>query len=367
VEHRVEAGDLRRAVLEVMDTRREPRRQRPWRVTQIRAADGCALVVSVLHMMTDAAGALTVARELGRQLSAGEGAGRGRVDGGDTRHGSGPPMNRSLTQLVGAVPPARWPRLALEAAANLLVPLRLLGLARPPGAWHPADGDAGRPTFETLRMDMAASSPLRARCAEAGCTINDALVAMLAMVNRELFGPGSVGNAFTINLRPQLGDRGPRVCNLSGIDLVILDGEQVGGFVDTARAVARRTERLKAGFVGLAPVLANHAAMLALPHGMVRTAIRWWLRWAYALLDRGLVVTNIGGLEPYLEPFGDRATGGSFCGPFLTGLRVPVITASGFRGRLTVHVNGYDGPSALQVAQVRSALARVVGTMADED
>ncbi len=328
----------------------DPTARRPWRVTQLRGPDTCRLVVTVSHMLADAAGALTVVRELAAHLT------------GEPPHPSWGErgMPRGLGQVVRALRLRDLPRLALETVLFMRLPFQFLGMARPREPWADNLGRAGRAVCRTIIVDVADGSPFKDRCRDLGCTINDALVALLAMLNGALFGRGAVGNFFTINFRPYFSDGLPRVANLSGIDIVSLPRPSVGDFAATAGAVAERTRRLKQRFAGLPAVLSNHASLMVAPHGLVRLVIRLWARWACALLNRGLLVTNIGALDPYLAPLGERATAASLVGPFMPGFAAPVITASGFRGRLTLRINGFDGPCAPQLDQIERGLRELV-------
>jgi NRPS condensation-like uncharacterized protein len=53
---------------------------------------------------------------------------------------------------------------------------------------------------------------------------------------------------------------------------------------------------------------------------------------------RALVLTNIGPMDRALNPFGDDALRASIVGPFVHGAETPVVTATGFRGALTLNV-----------------------------
>ena len=349
-EEREVATDLEAATADVLRERMDARRHRPWRIWPLRAGDRSRLVISISHRATDAAGALAVVREFGAHLT-----------GADPHPGWGEQeMERGLGRVFRSLRLRDLPVLAWETLLYWRLPYQLLRLARPRERWVCSLDAPGAPLYRTVELALGSGSPLRQRCRQLGCTVNDALVAMLAMLNGSLFGPGHVGNFFTINFRPYLQDPLPRVANLSGIDSVILERSAVGDFTATATAVLQRTARLKQRFTGLPAILSNHGPMLLLPHGMLHTAIRLWLKWAFALLDRGLIVTNIGPLDPYLDTFGDRATAASLVGPFLPGILVPIITATSFRDRLTLQVNGFEGPPSHQLALVADGLEELM-------
>ena len=90
---------------------------------------------------------------------------------------------------------------------------------------------------------------------------------------------------------------------------------------------------------------------------------------ALALLGRGQLVTNFGPIDPYLEPFGDGVLRAEMLGPWLIGLRVPIIVATGFRDRLTVGIHGFSPES---VAFLRETVTKVIesqwaGSLTDEE
>ena len=347
---RIVAGGMDEATKDVLRERMDALRHRPWRIWPLVAGDRARLVISISHRLTDAAGALAVVREFGAHLAGAE------PHPGWGEHG----MERGLGRVLRSLRLRDLPVLAWETLLYWRLPFQLLRLARPRERWVSNLDGAGAPLFRTVEVALGDGSPLRQRCRQLECTVNDALVATLAMLNGTLFGPGQVGNFFTIDFRAYLQDRRPRVANLSGIDNVILKRSAVGDFTATATAVQQRTARLKQRFTGLPAMLSNHGPMLLLPHGMLHAVIRLWLKWAFALLDRGLIVTNIGPLDPYLDTFGDRAVAASLIGPFLPGILVPIITATSFRDRLTLQVNGFGGPPSHQLGLVADGLEELV-------
>ncbi len=339
------------ATLDLVRRVPDPERERPWAICQLRADDGCRLVISVLHQLTDAAGALTVVREFAA-----------RLDDAPPSPGWGDrPMPRGLGQMVRAVRLRQLPRLALEVADFALLPLRYLGLGRPRERWRSNLDRAGSEGYRTLAMGVGEGTPLRDRCRRLGCTVNDALVTLLAQLNGRLYTGGRVGNFFTVDLRRYLDDDRPRVANVSGMDVVIVPRAALDDFDAAAAVIARGTRRRKRGFPGLPALLSNHASMWMLPHALVRLLIRVWVVWACALIDRGLLVTNIGPLDRYLEPLGERATAASVIGPWIPGFAVPILTATSFRDRLTVQINGFDGPARSQLDDVEGTLRELTG------
>jgi len=329
----------------------DPREVGPWRVVQIRATDGCRLLISVAHLLADGNGALMVVREMCRHLAG--------VPSEPTW--TDRPMDRGMGQLLRAIRLRDLGQLLRQSAAEALLPVRYLGMAKPVERW-PANTDrSGRELYRTVTVDVGSGTPMRDRCRRLGCTINDAMVATLALLNRTLAGKGNLGNIFTVNLRKLLRDDRPRLANLSGMEMVVLPRALVTDLDGTAQEVSRRIGRKKRQFAGLPPLIANFSMAWTMPHALLRPFIGLWLRYAMAILNRGLTVTNIGAMDPFVEPLGDRAIGASMIGPFLTTLGPPLITAAGFRGRLTLHVAGFDGRYQHQLDKVADALAAQMG------
>jgi NRPS condensation-like uncharacterized protein len=328
----------------------DPCEVRPWRVVQLHSGDECRLVISVAHMLADANGALVVVRELARNL-----AGEDTTVPWQDR-----PMDRGMGQLLRSIRLRDLPTLLRQAAHESLLPLRYLRLARPAEPW-PSNADrSGRELFRTISAAVGEGSPMRVRCRRLGCTVNDALVATLALLNRALFGRGDVGNVFTVNLRTLLADDRPRIANLSGLAMVHLPRDRVTDLDATVGEVSRRIGQMKRRFAGLPPLIVNFSMAWMLPHALARVFVGMWLRWAMAVLDRGLTVTNIGAMDPYLAPLGDRAVGASMIGPFLHTMGAPVITAAGFRDRLTLQVAGFDGRCERQLDQIADVLTELM-------
>lgn len=331
----------------------DPLVEPPWRVTQLSGPDATLLVVTVLHQLADAAGALAVVRELGAAL-----------------HGLPPTaawlpgeMPRSMGQILRALPLSAWPRLLWESARFVMEPLRYLTLARSRADTSAA---AGSVCHHTVHLDLSEGSPLRRRCQRLRCTVNDLLVALLACTSRSLAQPGSLGGFFTVDLRRHLPDRRPRVANLSGIASVLLPWRHAASLDTAAPQLSLRIGRLKRSYAGLPPLLSNFAGPALLPHAWLRPVIRLWMRWARWLLHRGLLVTNIGRLDPYVQPFGDDVTGASLVGPWLAGLRIPIIAASGFRGRVTLQFMGDTAGARVPAALAASRLAGIVADLQQE-
>ena len=192
-----------------------------------------------------------------------------------------------------------------------------------------------------MRVEVGEGTPLRALCRSRNGTVNDLLVAALAVLVRRVSARGRVGCFYTADLR-RLVDDAPRVANLSAAISVALPRSCADSLPAALAEVVRRTSRRSAGVTGLAAILFNLPLILCTPHGLVRRLTRLVFRlWIRRLATRGLLVTNIGPLDPWLTSFGGRVRDATFVGR-RCGRCPSVLTATGFGDALTIHFNGYE-------------------------
>jgi len=320
----IETDDVERGTAALVDQQLDPAHGWPWRISLLGAPDATRLVVTVLHMAADAAGTLAVVREFGSQLCT------------DRRAADQGPTDRGTLQLVRALRVGDLPRLAVEVVREWVRPLLYPWIA------HTAADTVDRGAPAVFRSAVADLPALRRRCRDLDCTINDALVTALALVNASQAQRGLVGTFFTVDLRRYLRDDRPRIANLSGFDTLLLPRARLTDFATAAAAISRRTAARKRGLPGLPAMLAMSGLTAAAPHGLQRLIAPLGTGLFRSLATRGLLVTNIGPLDPYLAPWGDQVKSASVVGPFLRGLRTPIVTATSFRERLTLHVEGFD-------------------------
>ncbi len=321
----------------------------PWRISIMPCERGQRLVLTLLHCVADGAGALAVAGELAARLAG--------------RAGTGIPKDRGFAQLLRSLRLKELPHVLVGCLHQGWRPLLLPLLNRTQlRTAQPAPANP-RPVFRTVLAEVGEGSPVRDTCSRAGCTVNDALVGSLAMLNASLGPAGRLGNYFTVDLRRYLTDSGPRICNLSGVDSVILKRGVTGNRESAARAVARRTERMKRQAVGLAFATLPALALMALPHAVVRAFAAAWGRWTSKMLTHGLVVTNIGRMDSYVEPLGENLRAASVLGPFARGSPIPIITATGFRDQLTLQINAYDTIESEELDRMAETLSEILAEL----
>ncbi len=136
------------------------------------------------------------------------------------------------------------------------------------------------------------------------------------------------------------------MANLSAITVVFVPRKFTGSFDNAIQYVSKKTNREKKNFAGLPHMLGIIGYSLLLPHSIARKVAGALAIYASSLLNRGMVVTNIGKVDAYLEPFGAIVKSASVMGPFLRGICVPVVTATGFRDTLTLQINDLSGHTA---------------------
>ncbi len=342
-------GDLDEVMEELPRRALEPAAGWPWRVAMIRRDPGQRLVLTVVHDLADGAGVLAVTREFVSQLT-----------GGGSIAGEGA-MDRGYGQLLRSLRLVDLPYLVIGGIAEAMTPLLvpLLGPIRLRTA-EPAPA-VPRPVFRTVSSGVGEGSPVRALCEEVGCTVNDVLLASLALLNASLSGSGRLGNFFTVNLRRHLADDAPRVSNLSGVDSVILPRDVAGSLPEAAVAVARRTQRMKRRLVGFAFSAMPALTLMICPHAVVRGVAAFWGRYTSLLLSRGLVVTNIGAMDRYVQALGENLVAASVLGPFGRGPLVPIITATGFRDRLTLQINAQSNLAEEDLERMANELSAILG------
>lgn len=339
--------DLEAATRDWLTRELDDRSGWPWRVALLPRDRGCRLLVSVLHTATDAAGTLTAVQELARLL----------MGGPVVERPSG--AGRNVGLLFRRLGPEGWMRLVAALGREAIRPLELPFLARTAAVGPMPTGSA---TWCTVRVDVGEGTPLRALCRAHGATVNDLLVAALAVLVRRVSPRGRLGCFYTTDLRRRLADNRPRVANLSAVLSVGLPRSRAGTLAEALAEVARRTGRRRPDIAGLAALLYNLPLIQVLPHGLLRPlARRLLVAWIRRLLTRGLIVTNIGPLDAWLAPFGDLLRDAIFVGPSVRPVPVPILTATSFRNNLTIHFNGYTDTQH-ELERLAGELRSVFGT-----
>jgi len=295
-----------------------------WRLASLERDGGSRLIVSLHHMTGDGGGVKALANVVVSALC------------GVAPH---PPttMSRSMLAPAWSLRLRDLPVLALEFLREGLQPLSILRVRRLRPL--PRGGGDPEPDWRTVTSAIHRTE---------GATINDGMVATVARLAAKLADRGPVAAGYTIDLRRYL-PPSSRITNLHGVALVVVPRDRLEDPEGALRAVAERIGVQKRRLPGLAYTLLPLLLIGWLPHGLLRRVGRLVLNTILGNLNRALAVTNIGSLDETLAPLGESATAASIVGPFVHGLPVPVITATGFRDELTFHVQatGALAPRAL--------------------
>jgi NRPS condensation-like uncharacterized protein len=143
--------------------------------------------------------------------------------------------------------------------------------------------------------------------------------------------------------------------------------DRLGEPLSALREVSRRIGEHKRRLPGLSYSLLPLILFGWLPHGLLRLAGRRLLTRLMGFIGRALAVTNIGSLDEALAPLGDDATAASIIGPFVHGLALPIVTATGFRGTVTLQVGSTGTLAEVSLGRFAADLARLLDEIADLD
>ena len=327
--------DVERATREQVARRFDHTRAPTWRLASLERDSGSRLLISLHHMTGDGGGLKALANLVVASLAGVEPF-------------PPPTSSRSMLAPLWRLRLRDLPILLLEFVREGLQPLSVLRVRRLTRAFTRGDGSP-TPAWRTVALRGPSAARFVDGCRAHGATINDGLVAAVARVCEGRGERGPVAAGYTIDLRRYL-PPSSRITNLHGVSLVVLPRRRVADPVQTLRAVSDRIGDQKRRLPGLAYTLLPLLLIGWLPHGLLRRVGRLVLNNILSSVNRALAITNIGALDEVLAPLGDQATAASVIGPFVHGMRVPVITATGFRGELTMHVEatGSVAPEALE-------------------
>ena len=294
-----------------------------WRLAALEHEGGSRLLISLHHMTGDGGGLKALGSVVAASLCGVDPSPRPT----DSRSMLAPARGLGLRDL---------PILALEFLREGLQPLSLLRVRRLRRTFARGGGEP-EPSWRTVALRGEAARAFLASCREQRATINDGLVAAVSRLSARRGERGPVAAGYTIDLRRYL-PPALRVTNLHGVSLVVLPRSRVGDPATTLQAVSDRIGEQKRRLPGLAYTLLPLVVIGWLPHGLLRRAGRVVLNNVLSSINRALAITNIGALDETLAPLGEEVEAASVIGPFVHGLPVPLVTATGFRRELTLHV-----------------------------
>jgi NRPS condensation-like uncharacterized protein len=307
-------------------------RERPLRLVLLRRHEGARLIMSITHLSTDGGGAAAVGHVLGSALY------------GVPTQAPVDPRRTVRSALSGL----RWfhlPVLAKDIAAAFAVPMQIFRAAPRERAF--AFDSSEEACWRHLTIEREGLERIKAHCKPAQASINDALVAALARVAAARSSHGPLAVMYTMDLRRYAGSARLTAANTSSIMSVLVPREAVGDLAQTARAVARITQRQQRSFAGPAFLLAPSVLAMGAPHAWVRSAVKMLHPILLELpLQRGLIFTNVGKIDHGLTAFGDDVEDVRIIGPNVAGVDVPAVVAFGFRGALHLELFGAPGLAA---------------------
>ncbi len=321
-----ESADLAADTDRVASERIDVYRTRPLRVTLLTQGRRSRLVLNMPHLVADGNGVLTTLRELAAQLM-----GSGRTEP--------VPMDRSVWQLARALGWRRVPEalgeLGRELRRQVAMPsVRPWADVLTPGA--PCEVDPVR----LVRLTEEQSLDFQALCRTQGATVNDGLVAAALCVAAEQLDGGLAAASYTVNLRRFLDNPGPIVANLSGFSMVAQPAKEAQKPASILARVAAITGEHKSRLPGVGALLLPLSLVWWVNHGLASMGGRVFRASVDKQTRRLLVMTNVGVMDPYLEPFGEWVVDAWMVPPKVRRMPVPISLATSFRGRLAVCVGG---------------------------
>lgn len=328
---------------------------RPFRVVSLtlRGAPGptarasSRILVSLLHVAVDGAGVAAVGHVFACHL-----VGVPPALETDRRRG--------VLAALDGLPLRSLPLIGRAVFAHLVAPLRQLA-AGPRERPYDAAGRAPA-TRRTLVLDEARVAAARAKLGAA--SVNDLLVALLALAAGRRSTRGPVVVTYTMDLRRYR--RRPRLssANTSSLLSVVVPRKALSSLQRATAAVREITARQRASLHGPAYLVLPYLVAGLLPHGALRSALPIVAPVVVDLpLSRGLLVTNVGRVDEGLAVFGDDLVALEIVGPTSHGIAIPIVVAYGFRG--AVHLQLYAGAGlgslALEelAAELEEALSEV--------
>jgi len=317
----------------------------PWRARLLTSGESSRLILKMLHLAADGAGALTVTRELGNFLFG-------------LKQASGPlPNNRGMWQVLRAVRLKDVPALLLESLGEFLRPA-IIPLIPPEELPAVTPGMELREQYHPVVIAGADYLRLKDRCRRLNCTVNDAVLAAMAELSKNTTGRRIICLLFTADLRKYLPSKDPVVGNLSGGNILTLRRTSLGGFEKTARLVAGKTGEIKSRIPGLQLILFQLFTYGLLPHGIVRRGATFLARYFNQVMRRATLMTNIGPMDEYLEPYGEAVRSACVIGPCIKRLVTPVFVVTGFRDSITIQACSWNDLPLEKVRNLCESLRR---------
>jgi NRPS condensation-like uncharacterized protein len=301
----------------------------PIRLALFRQGNQGLLVVRVHHCLADGNGALQLVRLLGENIYADK----------DAALPEPLPMDRGFLQLFRCFKPLDYPVILAETVKELFRPLTLPFMK--PLAQKPKRLQRTRGSLARLVIAGDDYRRIVERAREYKLTINDymaaALLGMAEKFNRGLPRPSPyLAVAFTVNLRRFFKEEPVLITNISGIGSLMVRRPQALDFPTAARAARDRIGELKTRFPGLGFMLWPMTLAAMLPSSLIKKVTAQWIGFAHDLMSRGMTMSNVGAMDPFVEPFKHCLENASLIVPVFKA-PFPVMSVSGCGQSLTVY------------------------------
>ena len=249
-------------------------------------------------------------------------------------------LDRGFSQVLTSFGVTDIPGIAWDIIKESLAPIRLM-FGTPLADMAPRLAGPRKTSVTRLVIQGAPYQRLLQAASQHGLTINDVLVVALLKIasnlNRQRKVPGKRLNAlFTVNLRRYLQTAHIQVTNISSLATISVLADKLDTFANAARIVHETIGEMKRKYLGIGYIIALQALILFMPSPLLHLVVRKYSGFMLRqTASHGVGMTNIGSMDALLEPFGDSTRSASVIATMLE-FPMPVITATGFKNRLTI-------------------------------
>ncbi len=281
------------------------------------------------HSIADGNGCLQVLHQIGENMKSGDQAQPTPVS-----------LERGFFQVLKSFGLKDVPGIAWDILKESVKPIMLL-LSKPLAEIAPQTAGPKKTSIKRLVVKGEEYRRLLQAARENGLTINDVLVVALLKIasnlNNRLKVPGKRLNAlFTVNLRRYITKPEIQVTNISGLSTISVAADRIDKFKDAARIVHEKTGEMKRKYLGIGWIMVSQLMTIFMPSPLMHFFVKRYSGFVLRqTASHGVGMTNIGAMDEFLAPSGDSAHHASVIATMLE-FPLPVITATGFKNRLTL-------------------------------
>lgn len=281
------------------------------------------------HAIADGNGCLQLLYQIGENMKPGNQAQTKPVS-----------LDRGFSQVLRSFGVKDIPGIAWDIIKESLAPILLL-FSKPLAEMAPLSEGPRKASVKKLVIQGEPYQRLLQAAFENGITINDILVVALLKIasnlNSQLKVPGKRLNAlFTVNLRRYMNTPRIQVTNISSLSTISVLVDRLNTFKEAAKIVHDKIGEMKRKYLGIGYIMVPQLMTLFMPSPLMHYFVKRYSGFMLKLTaSHGVGMTNIGGMDEFLTPFGDSARSASVIATMLE-FPIPVITATGFKNRLTI-------------------------------